>query len=96
MEVIIWNSGDKYEKTKKGLKPLLNANNEIIHNVPCRGEYNIRKKDKTNEQRRDEIMDRSMLIQTRQNPFLTKNFNDVLSDQEKYLIPKNSLINKDE
>ena len=95
MEVIVWSSGEKYEKTQKSQKPLLNANNEIIRNVPCRGEYNIRKNDKTNEQRRDEIMDRSMLIQTCQNPFLTKNFDDVLSDQEKYLIPKNSLINKD-
>ena len=96
MEVIIWSSGEKCEKTLKHHKPLLNANNEIIHNVPCHGEYNIRKKDKTNEKRRNEIMDRSMLIQTCQNPFLTKDFNDVLSDQEKYLTPKNSLINKDE
>ena len=96
MEVIIWSSGEKYEKTQKSQKPLLNANNEIIHNVPCRGEYTIRKKEKTNEQRRDEIMDRAMLIQTCQNPFLNKDFKDVLSDQEKYLTPKNSLINKDE
>ena len=75
--------------------PLVNDKNEIIHNIPSRGEYTIRKKDTDNEQRRDEIMERQMLIQTCQNPFLHKNFDEVLSDQEKYLIPQNSLINKD-
>ena len=92
MEVIVWSNGEKYEKSKKEQKPLLNDKNEIIHNVAFRGEYTIRKKDRINEQKRDEIMERSMLTQTYQNPFLYKDFNDVISDQEKYLMPKNSLI----
>ena len=95
MEVIVWNSGEKFEKTKKKQKPLVNDKDEIIHNVPTRGEYNIRKKDIDNENKRDEIMERQMLIQTSQNPFFNKSFSDVLSDQEKFLIPQNSLINKD-
>lgn len=95
MEVIVWSSGDKYEKTPKDQKPLVNDKNEIIHNVPTRGEYNIRKTDKINEDRRDEIMERQMLIQTSQNPFFNRDFGDVLTDQEKYLIPQNSLVHKD-
>ncbi len=35
-------------------------------------------------------MERCMTAQTYQNPFLQKSFNDVLLDQEKYLIPQNS------
>jgi len=97
MEVIVWSSGEKFEKTNKSDKPLLNEKNEIIHNIYNMNnhtEYNIRKKDKENEGRINEIMERQMLIQTCQNPFLNKNFQDVISDQEKYLIPQNSLVEK--
>ena len=95
MEVVVWASGDKFEKTKKTEKPLLNDKNEIIHNVPTRGEYTIRKKDRINEKREGEIMQREMMVQTFQNPFLNKDFNEVLSDQEKFLKPQNSSINNE-
>jgi len=95
MEVVVWASGDKFEKTKKTEKPLLNDKNEIIHNVPTRGEYTIRKKDRINEKREGEIMQREMMVQTFQNPFLNKDFNEVLSDQEKFLKPCNSSINNE-
>ena len=94
MENIVWSSGEKYEKTSKNDKPLLNDKNEIIHNIPNRSEYNIRKKERENEGRINEIMERQMLIQTCQNPFLNKDFTEVLTDQEKYLIPQNSLTEK--
>ena len=92
METIVWKSGETFEKTLKKEKPLLNDKNEIIHNIPYRGEYNIRKKDRTNEKRECEIMEREMLAQTCQNPFFNKNFNDVVFDQEKYLKPQSSSI----
>ena len=92
MEVIIWSTGEKYEKSNKSEKPLLDSKNDIIMNIPYSGEYNLKKDDKINEQKRDEIMERAMISQTYQNPFLHKKFTDVLSDQEKYLIPQNSLV----
>jgi ribosome recycling factor len=95
MEVKVWSTGEPYKQSTKNQKPLLNSKNEIIHNVAYRGEYNIKKNDKINEIKRDEIMDRRMSIQTFQNPFLHKSYNDVLADQEKYLMPHNSLINKE-
>ena len=85
-EQIIWRSGEKSEKTPKSQKPILNDKNEIINNIPVRGEYNDRKKTIINEQRIEEIMGRKMSVQTYQNPFFNKKFEDVLADQEKYLI----------
>ena len=85
-EQIMWCSGEKSKKTLKSQKPILNDKNEIINNIPIRGEYNDRKKAIINEQRVEEIMGRKMAVQTYQNPFLNKTFNDVLADQEKYLI----------
>ena len=95
MEEILWSSGEKYEKTSKDEKPLLNDKGEIIHNIINRSEYNIRKKINDDEGRINEIMERQMIVQTCQNPFLNKNFSDVLLDQEKYLIPQNSQVEKD-
>ena len=94
MEVKVWSNGETYQKSNKDQKPLLNSKNEIIHNIAYRGEYNIKKNDKINEEKSDELMERQMLVQTFQNPFLHKNFNDVLADQEKYLKPQNSLANE--
>ena len=85
-EQIVWRSGEKSEKTPKSLKPILNDKNEIINNIPVRGEYNDRKKTIINEQRIEEIMGRKMAVQTYQNPFFNKKFEDVLADQEKYLM----------
>lgn len=85
-EVVVWRSGEKSEKTLKSQKPILNDKNEIINNIPIRGEYNDRKKAIINERRAEEIMGRKMAVQTYQNPFLNKTFEDVLADQEKYLI----------
>ena len=94
MEVVIWSTGEKYNKSNKNEKPILNSNDEIIHNVIYRGEHIGKKTDRENELKnelkREEIMERCMTTQTYQNPFLYKNFNDVILDQEKYLIPQNS------
>lgn len=94
MEVVVWSTGEKYNKSTKNQKPILNSNNEIIHNLIYRGEYILKKNDRENELKnelkREEIMERCMTAQTYQNPFLQKSFNDVLLDQEKYLIPQNS------
>jgi hypothetical protein len=92
METIIWQFGAKCEKTPKEKKPIVNANNEIIHNIACRGEYTIRKEERYNEDKQNEIMKREMVPRTCLNPFLTKDFNTVIAEQSKYLIPKNSLI----
>ena len=86
MEQLIWCSGEKPEKTSKTQKPILNDKNEIINNIPIRGEYNDRKKAISNESREKEIMGRKMAVQTYQNPFFNKKFHEVLADQEKYLI----------
>lgn len=85
MEEIVWSNGEKYQKSNKDQKPILNSNNEIIHNIASRGEYALK-----NELKREEIMERCMSVQTFQNPFLSKDFNDVLLDQETYLKPLNS------
>ena len=94
MEVIVWSTGEKYNKSNKTQKPILNSKNEIIHNVIYRGEHISKKTDRENELKnelkREEIMERCMTAQSFQNPFLNKNFNYVLSDQQKYLIPQNS------
>lgn len=92
MEVIVWSSGEKYEKSNKSEKPLLDLNNDIIHNVAIRGEYLMKRKNKENTEKLEEIMGRRMISQSCQNPFLSKNFTDVLLDQEKFLIPQNSNI----
>ena len=97
MEVIVWTSGEKFEKTRKNDKPLVNYKNEVIPNIiniQNATEYNIRKKERFNEERINEIMERQMMAQSCQNPFLNKDFQDVLLDQEKYLIPQNSLNEK--
>ena len=94
MEVVVWSTGEKYNKSNKNEKPILNSDNEIIHNVIYRGKHIIKKTDRENELKnelkREEIMERCMTAQSFQNPFFSKNFNDVLLDQEKYLIPQNS------
>ena len=91
LEEVVWSTGEKYEKSTKNQKPLLNADNDIINNIPYRSEYNIKKNDKINEEKSNEMFNRNMLSQTFQNPFLHKNFTEVLDDQEKYLTPQNSL-----
>ena len=93
MEEVVWSSGEKYQKSNKIQKPLLNSKNEIIHNIAHRGEYIVKKNNKENEQKREELLDRYLISQQYQNPFFHKNFMDVLHDQEKYLMPQNSLIN---
>ena len=39
-------------------------------------------------------MKREMLVQRCQNTFLVKNYNEVIEDQEKFLIPKDSFCEK--
>lgn len=100
MEEIIWSSGEKYHKSSKKEKPLLDSENNIIQNIPLRGEILSKKNDRENELKnelkKEEIMERCMTVQAFQNPFLNKNFSSVLSDQETFLRPKNSnFINKE-
>ena len=91
MNLIFWSNGETYQKYTRNDKPLSNS----INNVAYVGNYNIKKNDKINEKKTGEIMNRQMLSQTFQNPFLHKSYNDVLADQEKYLKPQNSLINEE-
>jgi hypothetical protein len=94
MNVIIWSSGEKFNKTKREDKPILNDKNEIINNIPLRSET-TRRGDKINPEKYQQFIDdRPMLAQTCQNPFFSKDFKDVINDQEKFLIPKDSFNEK--
>ena len=92
MEVVVWSSGEKYERSNKTNRPILNSENEIIKNVAIHGEYIVKKSDRENEEKREEIMERSMIRRNFQNPFIEKNYLDVLDDQKKFLTPQNSNI----
>ena len=95
-EEIKWSYGEEYKKSKKEDKPILNDKNEIIQNVLYRGEQVHKKKFleeiKNSQNNKTDIFERSMTIQTCINPFLKKKYEDVLIDQEKFLIPQNSLF----
>ena len=92
MQQIIWSHGEKFNKTKKDNKPILNSKNEIVNNIPLRGET-TRNRDKLQQDKLELfVQERPMLVQTYQNPFLTKDFTDVINDQEKFLIPKDSFV----
>jgi hypothetical protein len=94
MQEIIWRDGEKFQKTKKEDKPIVNKNNEIIKNIPLRAEM-TRNRDKIDIDKYEYfIKERPMIVQTCLNPFLTKNFTDVINDQEKFLIPKDSSTEK--
>lgn len=81
-----WSIGEKYEKSYKNQKPIFNSNNEIIDNVI----ENKIKSSKRNEINNEKIQNRELISHTYQNPFLNKNYIDVLDDQTNFLIPKNS------
>jgi hypothetical protein len=81
-----WSNGEKYEKSYKNQKPIFNSNNEIIDNVI----ENKIKSSKRNEINNEKIQNRELISHTYQNPFLNKNYIDVLDDQTNFLIPKNS------
>ena len=93
MKIIKWSNGEEYQRSKKEDKPILNANNQIIKNLTIRSEQPIqKKKDKEYFSKKEELENREMMVQTYINPFLSKKFNEVLDDQEKFLKPKNSLF----
>ena len=95
MEIIKWTTGEEYKTSKKNDKPILNSNNEIIHNVLYRSEYTKKKDSEVDnflKEKKEEILNRNGVIQTYINPFLSKDFNDVIIDQEKFLKPQNSSI----
>ena len=78
----------------RNTKPILNDKNEIINNIPIRS-TTTRNRDKIQDEKYIKFIEnRSLLNQTVRNPFLTKNFIDVIDDQEKYLIPKDSFNEK--
>jgi hypothetical protein len=81
-----WSNGEKYEKSYKNQKPIFNSNNEIIDNV-IENKINSSKR---NEIYNEKLQNRELITHTYQNPFLTKNYVDVLDDQTNFLIPKNS------
>ncbi len=81
-----WTNGEKYEKSYKNQKPIFDSNNKIIDNVI---ESKI-SSHKRNEIYNEKIQDRELVTHTYQNPFLNKNYVDVLDDQTNFLIPKNS------
>jgi len=92
MEVIVWSSEEKYEKSTKKNKPILNSDNEIMHNVSICGEYIVKKNNRENIQKKEELQERKLIRRNFQNPFLEKNYLDVIDDQDKFLIPQNSNI----
>ena len=65
---------------------IFNSNNEIIDNV-IKNKINSSKR---NEIYNEKLQNRELITHTYQNPFLTKNYVDVLDDQTNFLIPKNS------
>ena len=81
-----WSNGEKYEKSYKNQKPIFNSNNEIIDNV-IENKINSSKR---NEIYNEKLQNRELITHTYQNPFLSKNYVDVLDDQTNFLIPKNS------
>ena len=81
-----WSNGEKYEKSYKNQKPIFNSNNQIIDNV-IENKINSSKR---NEIYNEKIQNRELISHTYQNPFLNKNYIDVLDDQTNFLIPKNS------
>ena len=94
METIIWSKNEEYKKSKKEDKPITNEKNEVIYNVLYRGEHINKKKiledNIENSGKIQELNERIFTMREIQNPFLTKNYNDVLNDQHNFLIPKNS------
>jgi hypothetical protein len=81
-----WTNGEKYEKSYKNQKPIFNSNNEIIDNVI----ENKITSSKRNEINNEKIQNRELISHTYHNPFLNKNYIDVLDDQTNFMIPKNS------
>tara|TARA_R110001599_G_C11984283_1_gene635259 strand:+ start:80 stop:370 length:291 start_codon:yes stop_codon:yes gene_type:complete len=81
-----WTNGEKYEKSYKNQKPIFNSNNKIIDNV-IENKINSSKRNEINNEK---IQNRELISHTYQNPFLNKNYIDVLDDQTNFLIPKNS------
>jgi len=81
-----WSNGEKYEKSYKNQKPIFNSNNQIIDNVV----ENKINSSKRNEINNEKIQNRELISHTYQNPFLNKNYIDVLDDQTNFLIPKNT------
>ena len=81
-----WSNGEKYEKSHKNQKPIFNSNNKIIDNV-IENKINSSKR---NEIYNEKLQNRQLITHTYQNPFLNKNYVDVLDDQTNFLIPKNS------
>jgi hypothetical protein len=86
IDEIKWCNGEKAKKSYKNDKPILNSDNKIIDNI-IQSEYNVtNKKDEYNEK----MNSRDLMSLTYKNPFLTKDYLDVLDDQRNFLIPKNS------
>jgi len=81
-----WTNGENYQKSYKNQKPIFNSNNEIIDTV-IENKINSSKKNEINNEK---IQNRELISHTYQNPFLNKNYIDVLDDQTNFLIPKNS------
>ena len=81
-----WSNGEKCEKSYKNQKPIFNSNNQIIDNV-IENKINSLKRNEINNEK---IQNRELISHTYQNPFLSKNYIDVLDDQTNFLIPKNS------
>ena len=91
MDVLIWSNGERYERSRKNEKPQVVETIEINNSSRIEGEYIDRKKSRDNEERRQAILERSMIRRSYQNPFLMdKNYINVINDQEKYLMPLNS------
>tara|TARA_Y100001980_G_C14333444_1_gene150025 strand:+ start:303 stop:596 length:294 start_codon:yes stop_codon:yes gene_type:complete len=96
METVNWSKKpyEEYRQSKKDEKPITNIQNEIIHNVIYRGEQINKKKiledSIENSNKIKELNNRIFIRQVYINPFLNQEYDKVLENQDKYLIPKNS------
>lgn len=82
MEIYSWSNGNKFERSLRKDKPILNNKNEIVDNLRTT-KYESRKSDDSNEG--------YIISRASQNPFFeNRNYINVIDDQAKYLTPLNS------
>ena len=97
MEQLVWSTGEKYERSSKKDKPILNSEDKVIDQLRTSDEHILRRNYRDNEKLHDEFIDRQMVQRAHQNPFFNDaNYINVLNDQEKFLTPINSNNTKEE
>ena len=91
MEIIVWQNGEKGQRSNKTQKPIFNFRDEVLDNPRSTEQYISRKKNRETAEQREEILERHMIRRSYQNPFFENlSYLNVLDDQNKYLTPTNS------